>query len=487
MAKQPYSSFDVLASVIEQLGADGRSVDRVEAAADGEDGELRATVEIDVPLDGDDCVTLEPSDATDDGLQFDLRLSGVRPSAETCGTDADLAVSPVEATLDGATVEATLEVVICAPTESRSEEGRGCAPADGRSGEPRSWGAERTEAAAPTPSGASESTAQDSLSLQSSDSADGISASVESNDRPKEYEETVSPDEPRQSLTDGRGELRSDQSTRESDSSDAAGDEATAVRDESIPPYEDTAYLRRLYETCETFDEMSERIEMDVSAETVRRYMIDAGVHSPRSYTLDEAGMSRADSEDVEKEPSSESVEATADSESSDDDEEETDVAGTTMKSDANDTAPETTAATATSESPAETVSERAPQAETKSPSGSEDSPDSHADGDDSRATLEDSENLLTPETLPDEQLIADGIGLPETLTLPDVIEAIVDSRTVHEVGRELGLDHDRTRRLLRQLNVLDLVLCRVSNASTERCTVETVTGRIRQCTIERA
>jgi len=57
-----------------------------------------------------------------------------------------------------------------------------------------------------------------------------------------------------------------------------------AVRDDSVPPYEDTRYLERLYETCETFAEMSREIEMDVSSETVRRYMIEAGVHDPDSY-----------------------------------------------------------------------------------------------------------------------------------------------------------------------------------------------------------
>lgn len=57
-----------------------------------------------------------------------------------------------------------------------------------------------------------------------------------------------------------------------------------AVRNETVPPYDDIEYLETIYECCETFGEMSERIEMDVSAETVRRYMIDAGVHSPVTY-----------------------------------------------------------------------------------------------------------------------------------------------------------------------------------------------------------
>ena len=134
---------------------------------------------------------------------------------------------------------------------------------------------------------------------------------------------------------------------------------------------------------------MSRRIDMDVSAETVRRYMTEAGVHSPTSYET--AGGARAAS---------------------------------------------------------------------------------GADDDDGSGTA----------SLPDEQLVADGIGLPEALTLHDVVDAVVDARTVHEVQREVGLEYDRTRQLLTQLNVLDLVVGRVSGDPDQRVTVEVVADRIRQC-----
>ncbi len=61
-------------------------------------------------------------------------------------------------------------------------------------------------------------------------------------------------------------------------------DALAAVRDDSVPPFEDGPYLRRLYERCDTFAAMTRLFETDVSAETVRRYMIEAGVHDPDSY-----------------------------------------------------------------------------------------------------------------------------------------------------------------------------------------------------------
>ena len=70
----------------------------------------------------------------------------------------------------------------------------------------------------------------------------------------------------------------------EQDSDDERSDigaELAAVRDDAIPPYKDTDYLQHLYDSCESFREMSERIDVDVSSSTVRRYMIDVGIHSP--------------------------------------------------------------------------------------------------------------------------------------------------------------------------------------------------------------
>lgn len=79
---------------------------------------------------------------------------------------------------------------------------------------------------------------------------------------------------------------------------DALADELAAVRDDSLPPYEDTPYLTALYERCDNFREMRDLIGMDVSSETVRRYMIDVGVHEPQSYDTAE----RADADDAEPE-----------------------------------------------------------------------------------------------------------------------------------------------------------------------------------------
>ena len=84
--------------------------------------------------------------------------------------------------------------------------------------------------------------------------------------------------------------------------------------------------------------------------------------------------------------------------------------------------------------------------------------------------------------SLPDEHLIADGTGLPEDVEITDVVEAVVGSATVYEVERELDLEGERVRDLLRRLDLLDLVMCRIDDGFGQEVTYEEATMRVRQC-----
>ena len=365
MATQTHSPFETLAQVIEHLDDDSRSVRRTEAAGSGGDGSLRATVTVAVGTPTD----LEPADvAVDDGLRVTLRAPAFPDPAEVLPAGCPrVSVDPTDARLDGDSLVVTLTVTI-------GDDG-------GRNREADATGDEGSSTA--TSEGDPDDAAADE------ENAGGDERNAGGDDPATEAGDT------------GAGGL-------------------AAVRDESVPAYDDTPYLRRLYETSETFAEMSRRIDMDVSAETVRRYMTEAGVHSPTSYET--AGGARAAS-------------------GADDDD------GTAAE-----------AAT-----------------DTESVDGAEAAAEPVGRGrrtDDGSGTA----------SLPDEQLVADGIGLPEALTLHDVVDAVVDARTVHEVQREVGLEYDRTRQLLTQLNVLDLVVGRVSGDPDQRVTVEVVADRIRQC-----
>ena len=392
MVAQTRSPFETLARVIEHFDADGRSVRRTEAAERGDGEPLRATLEVSIPGGGPDGPAgFEAVDASiDDGLSVTYRVPSFPDPSESLPPEhPGVSVAATGIGTDGEDVVVTVGVTIDADRAAAADaRAGGSAAATGR--EAATFGTGGTDAA------------------HDDTTADG---------------EATHTEEPGTSAAADDGPSGED-----------AGDAETSlasVRDESVPPYDDTPYLRRLYETCETFDEMSRRIEMDVSAETVRRYTIEAGVHSPTSYET--AGESREESDG--------------------------DAAG----------APESGAS---DDDPAGTATDSRGGATTGAGGGVEPS-----SGDDARRGG----------PLPDEQLVADGIGLPEELTLHEVVDAVVDARTVHEVQRDVGLGYDRTRQLLTQLNVLDLVVGRVGAEPDREGTVEIVADRIRQCTSDSA
>jgi len=224
--------FDTLSTVLEQFDARGWPVRHVEATLDGPDGAdggpLSVSIEVPVGMPGDDGtgppVTPDRATITAEGdLRVDCRLSDAPvPGAE----HPAVSIRDRSARIDDGSVLLVLDLGVRPPADAGS----------------RPTGTVIDDRGRPD---------------------DGTG----SDDRDRTTE-TNGDERGRATAADGR-----DRSTA-----------LAAVRDESVPPYEDTEYLRRLYETCDTFSEMSRIIEMDVAAETVRRYMIDAGIHDPDSY-----------------------------------------------------------------------------------------------------------------------------------------------------------------------------------------------------------
>jgi len=151
-----------------------------------------------------------------------------------------------------------------------------------------------------------------------------------------------------------------------------------------IPPFRDPELLQEVYEAHDTFAEMADALEMDVTGETVRRYMIDHDIHQPNSY--------RANS----------------------------------------------SASTAAAESTA---------------------------GDDAEEMV----------------VLPDGIGLPDGVSPEDLIETVSRSNTIYEVKEDLGIDRMEAHALLKELDMVDLVLGRLSNDTGRDITREDVVERLRE------
>ncbi|MFC4360557.1 hypothetical protein ACFO0N_21635 [Halobium salinum] len=376
------TSFDLLSRIVEQYESEGRSVRAVEASTD-DDGTVRATVTVPAAFpgpDGEDGPTLAAESASVDE-ECGIGVTFSAPHLEDAVERVDAAVSADvrgAATTDDGGLLLTVEVVIEGSTRP------------------------------------SETTSSDATPTADLDTTGDSSASTEEARGPTGDRPSADDTPTRDSSTAGGDGLAADGVGTVEGGTEVTQDGAealAAVRDESVPPYDDVDYLERLYERCETFTEMSRRIEMDVASETVRRYMIEAGVHAPTTY--DTAPRARSEAED--------SRVGEGDAEGSD----------------------------------------------TSTPD------DDGAEGSDA----------VDPDADPvgAEPLVADGVGLPDEVRIPDVVDAVVGSVTLYELARRLDLEEGDARELLQQLNLLEFVPRRLPAGPEQELSHEDVAGHIRR------
>jgi len=158
--------------------------------------------------------------------------------------------------------------------------------------------------------------------------------------------------------------------------------DGTADHEVEVPPFEDHALLADIYDSCETFAEMADVIEMDVSGETVRRYMIQQGIHEPASYDT----------------------------------------------------------------------------GRTTGGSGRDESTDRIPDGTETEPTVDRDRDDAAPE------VVTDGMGLPESVSVDDIVGAVETSRTIYEVGRAIGVDRMDALAMLQEFDLLEFVMGRLAD-----------------------
>ncbi|ELZ89113.1 hypothetical protein [Haloferax sulfurifontis] len=88
--------------------------------------------------------------------------------------------------------------------------------------------------------------------------------------------------------TEAETETSADASTTTEPAVDADAKADTDAEPEperdAVPAHHDPVRLREVYETCETFKEMTAALGVDVTSQTVRNQMIRRGIHEPESY-----------------------------------------------------------------------------------------------------------------------------------------------------------------------------------------------------------
>ncbi|GAB3669846.1 hypothetical protein [Halopiger thermotolerans] len=395
------ASIEKLSRTIERYEADGGEIHRVDATVRGSGDEPSIAIDVVVPLCSAAQTPAGETEATpraatvgeNGGLCLEFPPSAVPEITEFAPADASCVTEEANVTSEG-TVVVTFNLSLEANAESGSETANGHTESDDSGSESTvPIEGDRADREAP------------------GDSLEGTVTTGESkSESPAEDED------------DGTTDSR-DRSASNPVASDVTIDDETeralaAARNEDLPPYDDVEYLECLYDSFDTFTVMAEVLEMDVASETVRRYMIDAGIHEPTSYettTPDEDDATVDDSETT---------------------------TGQQNRSAAEDQEPTTDGKLARS-----------------------------ATDDDSAASV------------PEKQLVADGIGLPEDVEINELMDAIESSMTLHDVTRKLSLERRRTRELLEELNLLDLVVKRVYDADepTRRPSRNEIADRIRE------
>ena len=212
---------------------------------------------------------------------------------------------------------------------------------------------------------------------------------------------------------------------RESPSSPSARD---------VPPFRDPELLAEVYESCETFAEMTEALGMDVTSETVRRYMIEHGIHEPSPYRRRETEERSSDATAVE------------------------DSDGSTTEDTAEAAQPERAADP--------TDLERADITNSDDGVGAE--------------TPEDEPSVAEIADVEDPIVLADGIGLSEEIDVDTLIDAVRRSRTIYELKQEIGVDRADAVATLREYDLLDLVVGRLASDGQSEVTREEVVDRLR-------
>jgi hypothetical protein len=152
--------------------------------------------------------------------------------------------------------------------------------------------------------------------------------------------------------------------------------------DDDRPPFKNPELLREVYDAHDTFAEMAEALDMDVTGETVRRYMIDYNIHQPDSYS---------------------SNGATA------------------------------------------------------------------ADGDGGEAVV-----------------LSDGIGLPDNVSVEALIETVNRSNTIHEVKEDLDMERKEAHEMLKELNLVSVVMGRLANDAGREMQREDIVEHLREVSQQR-
>lgn len=235
----------------------------------------------------------------------------------------------------------------------------------------------------------------------------------------------------------------------------AADDEDAASRptdDGDTPAYRDPDELATVYDPEKTFAEMTEALDVDVTTQTVRKYMIEHGIHDPTPQPSSENLSERIDGQSAD-EPGEGS--ASPDGDNPDDRDE-------TGEGDAESDASVTTEEAGESddgeagETHDSAVDVHAVDADGDPRDDGTPSTDATTDGGTLTHTTDDG---TTTARLDGQRTLSEaGVDAAVSVTVDELVDAVVGARTLYDVERALDCDRETARTLLTECDLLGVV-----------------------------
>ncbi|MFD1588837.1 hypothetical protein ACFR9U_17810 [Halorientalis brevis] len=229
-----------------------------------------------------------------------------------------------------------------------------------------------------------------------------------------------------------------------------SGDDSSTA----TPAYRDPEALEEVYEAHDSFPAMREALDVDVSAQTIRRHMIQHGIHDPSGDG--EANEHAADGED--------DVEAAAEPESTTDSE-------SARASQTTHAAVEDADDRESDEQPPENAVEKR---------DSDDEDTEASDDDQSADEAETDDEPTIPESAPLAETLPEQVTAPADVTFAELKEAVRTADTLYHIQQQFGLTREEARDLLGSLDLLELVHGRVATKHEREELKAEIDSRIR-------
>lgn len=218
----------------------------------------------------------------------------------------------------------------------------------------------------------------------------------------------------------------------------------------AVPSYKDPDALRAVYDEYDTFPEMTDALGVDVTSETVRRYMVEYDIHDPTDNTPQAHALSHSNAQAKSQQKSNPDTDSSPQAGTEP-------ASGQTGKNRHESQTTEGENSPNSTRAESDTTPTTQPDTATDETAGETDSTDELG----RRSVAEMIAESDSDRT--DDKLIADGLGIPRDMTVAELATVVNQSNTIHEVTQQLDMKQGNARRLLQKLNLIDFVIHRLA------------------------